>query len=357
MADHRAPSNPTPIPAERLTAGGPIGVDALDWALRIGAGLLVISALWFVIVVIRPLPGGEGKDAPAIPALASVTTHASSIEKRQQRLAALNDGGNMFASDRANWPVEIARATDTDPDPQQNGRNDPASAITIATTHEDLGSIEITTDAPSAIQKRLDLLKLRGVYAAAGDPIAMIGQRSNSRSEQYRVGDTFADGEWRVVAIDQVRDRVILNRSGLNYELTLYNTGTQASAGAEPRTAIHATNADGEVEIGFASLDDVATELREAGLPRDQINELIALSLEQDETDEPDQADDPDADADNEKAAIPPAMPPGMVQLFKAMAEGSRDVVSPTPVKTSDEPNEDESTPEQSEDDKQDDKK
>ncbi|MCB9838797.1 MAG: hypothetical protein H6813_05620 [Phycisphaeraceae bacterium] len=304
----------------------------MDWALRAAMALLGVSALWLLVVLLRPLSHGRSPEPATIPTIAEIANHPASIDERQARLAALNRGGNLFATDRRNWPV-IATTTQAGgeapaPDQPRQAQQQP---VAIAAGDRALGDLEITRDVSTAIQKRLDLLRLRGVYRINGQAAAMIGQRTNSDSETYRVGDTFADGEWRLEAIDAESDRVILSRSGQNFELTLYDTGTMRSGAAAPLPSISATNAPGDVTIDFTSLDKVATELRDAGLPRDEINELIALSREP----AADNAGSPDpavtADDGRPKPAIPPAMPPGMVQLFKAMAEGSRDVVAPTP--------------------------
>jgi hypothetical protein len=319
-----------PIDSERCTPGGLAGVDAMDWALRAGLAMLAIAIIWSVIVVFKPLPSGQAQQPPQIPTLAAMPEHAAPIDVREARLAELNAGGNFFASDRNNWPVHVARKREADPEATP-GRSQPQGPTVVTANNQDIDSIELADNAPSAIKKRLDQLKLRGVYVANGEPSAMIGKKTNASSESYRVGDTFDDGEWRLVAIDEVSDRVILNRSGLNFELKLYDTGTNAYANASPRTSISATNATGEVEIGFTSLDKVATQLREAGVPRDQINDLISLAQADPDEEEPAVDASVEATEDAKPRAIPPAMPPGMVQLFRAMAEGSREVVTPAP--------------------------
>jgi len=328
---------PTPIAPERCTPAGLAGADAMDWLRRAGLALLAVSAIWFLFVVFRPMPVGQASRAPEIPGIRTIGSAAASIEQRQDRLAALNHGGNIFASDRRNWPVEskIAAAVE-DAAETNNGRSVTSTPTTVPAGAADIDSIKLAADAPTAIKKRLEQLRLRGVYVANGQRAAMIGQKANQRSESYRVGDSFGDGEWRLVAIDETRDRVILSRSGLNFELALYDTGTEPDA--EPRASINATNTPGEVEVGFTSLDRVATELRDAGLPREQINELITLAQRQpDEANTKDTGADADPGSDSDEGhdkpvTVPPAMPPGMIQLFKAMAEGSRDVVTPPPV-------------------------
>jgi len=314
------------IATERLTPGGLAGPDAMDWALRGALVLLAGAAVWFVVAIVRPMPTGGEPTTPPIPALTAIPEHAASIDDRQRRLSSLNAGGNIFAGDRRNWPIEIA----ADDGPGETielttvrGNPDAMTPIEVGST--DIDQIELAVNVSAAIRKRLEQLKLRGVFAIGDRKTAMIGQKTNTASEAYREGDTFDDGEWRVVAIDVERDRVILSRSGQNFELKLYDTGAVAAA---PRASINATNTPGEVEIGFTSLDKVAGELRDAGMPREQINELIALAQEQPGEDAApaEEAADPEA----KKVAIPPAMPPGMVQLFKAMAEGSRDVIAPT---------------------------
>ncbi len=327
MADR---NNTQPIATERLTAGGQTGPDAMDWALRAGLGLLVLSAVWFVVVLIKPLPAGHGQAPPSIPALVAIPSHAAPIEVRQQRLAALDEGGNIFAADRMNWPIEIVRSDEPSPTLElTSGRGAQSAAIPVATGGQGIDSIELAENVSVAIRKRLEQLKLRGVFAIGDQKSAMIGQKSNFASEIYREGDTFDDGEWRVVAIDVEQDRVILNRSGQNFELKLYDVGMTALV--KPRATISATNANGDVVIDFSTLDKVEAELRESGLPRDQINDLIALSQGDQITDATPEAAEAEPDAETKKVAIPPAMPPHMVQLFKAMAEGSRDVVTPAP--------------------------
>ena len=325
-------SNATPIDPDRCTPGGLTGADAMDWALRAGLALLGLSALWLVLAVVRPLPGGAAQPPPPIPSIAAIHHATAPISQRQSRLASLDSGGNIFASDRRNWPVHIASAPAPGDEPgPPGGRKAPQTPSMSAASAGDIDSIELTDNASAAVKKRLDQLKLRGVYVANGVAAAMIGQKTNPGSESYRVGDTLDDGEWSLIAIDDLRDRVILSRSGQNFELNLYDTPSFARANPGPRSAINATNAPGDVEIDFTSLDKVASELREAGLPRDQINELITLAQEQTAADADTERKAGDAPADPTPAALVPAMPPGMVQLFKAMAEGSREVVLPPP--------------------------
>jgi hypothetical protein len=329
--------NPTPIARDRCTPGGLAGTDAMDWALRAALALLGVSAIWFVFVAVRPLAAGEAQTPPVIPAIAAIHHTAAPINERQSRLASLNSGGNIFASDRLQWPIHQASATPTPDDPDATaGRGTTRAPENGITSAGDIDRIELTDNASAAVRKRLDQLKLRGVYVIGGKAAAMIGQKTNPGSEVYRVGDTLDDGEWRLVAIDDARDRVILSRSGQSFALNLYETdaATGVATGATsgdtpgPRPAINAAPAIGEVEIGFTSLDKVAAELREAGLPRDQINELLTLALERPGTEASTVVSKPDAEK-AKPVAIPPAMPPGMVQLFKAMAEGSREVVPP----------------------------
>jgi len=251
----------------------------MDWALRGALVLLAGAAVWFVVAIVRPMPTGGEPTTPPIPALTAIPEHAASIDDRQRRLSSLNAGGNIFAGDRRNWPIEIA----ADDGPGETielttvrGNPDAMTPIEVGST--DIDQIELAVNVSAAIRKRLEQLKLRGVFAIGDRKTAMIGQKTNTASEAYREGDTFDDGEWRVVAIDVERDRVILSRSGQNFELKLYDTGAVAAA---PRASINATNTPGEVEIGFTSLDKVAGELRDAGMPREQINELIALAQEQ----------------------------------------------------------------------------
>lgn len=333
MAEHSNP--PTPIASDRCTPGGVAGADAMDWSLRAALALLGVSAIWFVFVAVRPLPTGEAQATPTIPAIAAIRNAPAPIDERQSRLASLNSGGNIFATDRRNWPVHLVNAPATADDPgASTGRGTTQAPATGITSAGDIDSIELTDNASAAVKKRLDQLKLRGVFVIGGKAAVMIGQKTNPGSEVYRVGDTLDDGEWRLVAIDDDRDRVILSRSGQNFALNLYDTGTATGDTASPRSAINATPATGEVEIDFTSLDKVAAELREAGLPGDQINELLTLAMDQPGAEASPVEPKPNADPNADKAkpvAIPPAMPPGMVQLFKAMAEGSREAVSPPP--------------------------
>ena len=147
MAEHR--NTAEPIATERLTPGGQAGPGAMDWALRASLGLLALSAVWFVVVLVKPMPSGQGQAPPSIPALATIPSHTAPIEERQRRLAALDEGGNIFAADRMNWPVEIVRSDEPAPTLElTSGRGAAGSAIPVTAT---VSRAPLIVAAPSAM--------------------------------------------------------------------------------------------------------------------------------------------------------------------------------------------------------------
>ena len=87
----------TPLSPDRCAPGGVSGPDAMDWALRAAMALLGVSALWLLVVLLRPLSHGRSPEPATIPTIAEIANHPASIDERQARLAALTEAEAVVA--------------------------------------------------------------------------------------------------------------------------------------------------------------------------------------------------------------------------------------------------------------------
>lgn len=336
------------LPRARLAPAGATGFDAARW-VRWAAGIaLALSAAWWLWSWRRPLPEPQ-VDKPDPPPSGQVAglPETPSIQQRDRLLASLTERGNLFAPDRQLWEHErIAEAeegnAESSEDATQKDGDDQASAdeqdddVATAAPRRgeqiDIDRLDITSkeDMTVAVRKKVEDLRLRGVYRSEQGPAALISDRKakhRSRSRIYRPGETFDEGEWRVLAIDTEGDRVILRQADVNVELRMHEPidgATIVSSEAE------ASDDQPAPIVQTASPEQVRRELTQAGVDEKEIDALLRLA--RGESDEPQVAQSPD-EKDSEKTrgddraalsdaeSIPDA-PEGFSELLKMMASG-----------------------------------
>jgi len=306
--------------------------------------MLLGAAMW-AWALWRPLPPPETEPVASPPRLDARTPRDATLDERERVLASLNRSGNVFAPDRQPWEEEASTVADAQSKAEENGgaESGPGSdsdamedAVASAPAPEpgeaiDIAQIEIEEDPPPNLRKELENLLLRGVYATDRGAAALIGHRRSSNkldSPAYRVGDLVGEGEaaWRVLAIDPVDGRVIVQREGVNLQLRLY----PPVAGA-PRAARRGRSAVQQpVFVQRSSPEVVRRRLAEEGLSEEAIDELLARAAAapgetpSGETAPP--AGPENAGGSQTAEALTeglPEAPPGFAELLKMMASGS----------------------------------
>jgi len=328
MSDHAAASRRR-LPRARLA---PVGGRGLAGVVAWGAGCaLVAGAGWLAWTALRPLdldaPAGADISAPAVPP----PLPARTLEARQRELDALAAAANLFAPNRAVWPA-FANETEDDPDDaeMQIASADVAGEpdAGAASPGDPVASIPVEPEPPPAVAQRLKALTLMGIYGADDRLTAVIRDSTFSKVEgqtrHHRAGDIVGKEQWELLGVDADRDRVILRRAGVNVELRMY-----------PETLATAAAADDAPPVSAAPTpEDVRRDLEAAGVPADDIEELLRLAQSDDplEGDPPVQADASDgANADRSSSPGSPAMPAELSALLRSMArpttpEGERGI-------------------------------
>ena len=309
-----------------LTRAG--GADA---ALRVatvaGALALLGATVWVSVAALRPLPEPDIAEPPAPAAIAAPAYSPATVETRDRLLGSLADAGNIFAPDRMPWPAPTNNIASSDaPDaasetssPTSATRPESVSAMTGAvSTAPAYDSIPVTAAPPTAIERDLKKLRLRGVYRDGSARVALItgaGATPNTnRAYPRRVGETFGEESWTVVAIDDTQPRVILSRAGVNVELAMRDLG-DAIAGGSSRPAA-AQPAPPAVVVHTRTIEQARADLLAAGLDPALVEDTLALS-----------ADAAISDA-AEPARVPfidtiPRASEEMMELLKMMSAGS----------------------------------
>jgi len=289
-------------------------------AVALGAGGVALLGAW-----LWPLP------EPAAPGVATPGSAPASlpgeesIEARRDRLAALSSAGNVFAPDRAAWPsvdTEDEAVAQAEDEPDASG-DDQASSASVADASGGAPAlpedIPLTARPTAAASKSLDALALRGVLAVGDRRIAMIqGGEPGDRKKTYvyREGDEFYGETWRVLRVDASRDRVILEHlsHGDVLALEMYDASATAVASAAEDGAPKGP------EVASRTSLQARDDLREGGVPDEDVDELFELvrAMERGETPE---VEDDAAAAEDEPSADDrtKGLPPAMAQLLRSM--------------------------------------
>lgn len=266
------------------------GADGANWAARAGAAALAIGLLGWGFALVRPLPDVDAEAPPTAFAPPAGIPEPAPMDIRERRLAALTDT-NLFAPDRAFWEIDAPQVVATDEPAEEAAEAEAAKPATqpsqAASANLEAGAdaidpfrnIELTDPKtlPSKSQAKVKEVQLRAVYSLDGRPRALISLASdpaNPSGGSYGVGDT-VDEEWSVLAIDALTDRVVLSREGQNFVFRLYDELPQiaASPSARPKRGVPVIERRTPAEVRRALLD--------SGLPASEVDELMALALEE----------------------------------------------------------------------------
>jgi len=303
-------------------------------ALSLVAALRAGWALW------GPLPGAStmaeqslaADEAQPTIAAAPVASSAplwidrpAAVAARRQLLAALAEGGNVFAPDRKPWPLPRTEPEEApavtlgaEPPPPPPVR-DEGGRLAL----EAIPLTPISNKLPPALYNQARSMKLEVLFGqqrpSRDQPDLGAVVRVGGAAQLVREGGelTVEDGAWRVLAIDPGKSRLILSRDGYNVELALPRpTAVEtAVAAAQPLGA----RAPVVVE---RSLEQARSELRAAGLAEWEIEAALRLAQRLDA-----QAKQPAAGAKGQVAATPGSAPkvtapPALAELLKLMATG-----------------------------------
>lgn len=320
----------------RLARAGAAGASAPEWALRIGAAALVTGVAVASWSLLRPLPSPSIDPPSNVVDIPRDLIERAPLAERERLLAQIADAGNIFAPDREPWTRAVAQspddATADDDAPEEQESETAASAalspaqLAAAATQTGRASeipfeaIPVTEAPPAGIQKDLRDLRLRGVYRTSSGPVALIGNiRDENRNgaKPRRIGETFAEEEWTVLAIDDAGKRVILSRAGVNVQLAMYTLSAEAARVSTPTPAVAVPVTKPSVVVMTRTPDQLRRELAEAGVSPAEIEELLALAAKE----QPPAVAEAPADAPG-TGAIPDA-PEGLAELIKMMSTNS----------------------------------
>jgi len=296
------------LPAARLAPAGRAGADAYAWAGRIAAVAAALALVWFIFAMVRPLPQPGAAEAVRVPRAPAAPDHSRSIDARERRLEALASA-NYFSHEREFWtpdaPAQVAEAELLERAAQEQA----AEAERLAASRRVIDpnkpvafdSIPVADRAsvPVSLLQRVQEVQLRGVYRGESDAVAMIDlmteREPRNRMRRLRVGQRFDDDNWRLIAIDDATDRVILSRAGHNFMISLYDSPFGRGESL--------ARSDAEVEQGQGdgakSEEEVRAELADAGLETSEIDSLLAMALGDDAL----KAEGDDAEPENALAA------------------------------------------------------
>lgn len=315
----------------RLRPAGRNTNRAVLWATRLSCAALVGAGAWMLLSLLRPLPTASAPPPLSPPTIPTPQTASMDLAAREALLSRLHNQGNIFAPDRQPWPLkdsatasspgEIATAHPVASASAPSAK--PAPKSTAPPRYED---IEIVEKPPVGIEKDLKDLRLRGVYRTEAGAVALIGtirQKNAFQTFPRRIGDSFDDGNWTVVAIDEVGMRVILSRIGVNVELKMFGPleGSAAVVKAKP-AVIPGRMPNPSVVVYTKTPEQLRAELMEAGFLQEEIAELVRLMEEA-------EPDAPAAVAQSKSAparGIPldstPPIQPELAELLRMMSSG-----------------------------------
>lgn len=265
------------IPWRRLRPPGVRSADGLTWATRAGVALTTIAAVWLVMVLVRPLPAGEAAQPDSPPSLPSVEARSASLDQRRALLAVLTSE-NLFDDERTHWAAAApaAAASESAPSPSSvkaHGATAPTARASV----------------PEEVKLALTGLALRGVYRPpdGSEAVALISRVHAGPnplvSDPFREGDEFEDkqhpqSKWVVRSIDASAGVVLLERGGAVVALEMFPSGGvgRESAGASAAVAEPPTGT--RPVIVESSREEVAAELKAAGLGEDEVARLLDLA-------------------------------------------------------------------------------
>ena len=287
--------------------------------LALAAGLLVLALVW-------PMPSppvGESVTPPSVP---RISERRTPVADRERILAALTTE-NIFAKDGRFWLAEVPPTTDGAPG------TDPGGVGQAGAPTAPVAVLSSTDPLPMDIKPAVDNLRLVGIYTGTeGAPIAMFALASNLSAPtiQCTAGETFTDEKnpqapWRVVEIDAVHDRVVLERIGKHVSLALYANEPIPVVEVPPPPAAQIppdTSRPG-VEVVRATEADILRDLRAAGIDEKDIAALTELIRKDPEAFARAQGATPGAPAQDQ--------PSGLGEVLKLMQQASEKKDAPPP--------------------------
>ena len=323
------------IPAVHLKPPGQTGAGTATLAMRSAIGLLAIAVVWHLFVALRPLPNGASEATRTPPPAADFAWPTPALESRQAALDSML-GVNHYADNHQLWSTPVVTDTDAPPEDGESVRK-PTTKLSIESNPGDL-RIDDVESLPEDIKQARESLKLRGIRTgASGDlfaQISLVHSKDPIASSGYRVGDTFTDpkhasAEWRLIGIDPIRDRAILERTGKNIALELYPYNPFATSAAVDTIA--ATLDPNQISHGIdgRTRQEVVAELLQADLSPDEIRALLDM-IEAETLPEliPDPIPDPEVVAEKMRKArmTAPAPSSDMELLIRLMTSGQNPV-------------------------------
>lgn len=336
------------LPGGRLAIAGAQGADAITWISRVSVAALAVAVLWWVWVIVRPLPAADAEQVAALPVIPTLSAPTADDARRAELVESLGRE-NLYSADRRPWvrlpmasaPGESTSSATADAKPAAGSEAaGPGAAIA-----GDPGSIAFTPTErlPEDVRKALSTLELKAVRAeSTGAGVAMISfvhSPTRQLSTAYRKGDEFKDeanpgASWRVEAVDLKRRRVLLRRAGVVAALPLYKglgEGPAVGVSGDDESALTIAG----IKVEGRTRDEVIIDLRAQGLSETDIQAVIDELDRQlaDSGDSPvkvlgDLVATPEEDAaDGEARRTPPA---GMEAVLQMMATQSKETTEKT---------------------------
>lgn len=269
-----------PIPRRILSRGGPGQRDGVLIAQLVAGVAIAGSIAWLAWSLLRPLPQPSPAPLRPLAELPSLKQPTPNLESRRTTVAALSTE-NIFAHTRRLWgdqPIADIAAT-TEPTPKPDAPESPAKQREKPQRGKEL---------PDDIRKSLEGLALKQIYTQRnGELIARISLVKSPDPENtipLRLNEEFKDapnapGSWKLVSIDRVTNRVILERSGHRVSLSVFSAEPLDEADTKPQAAASTESPPPATvpDVLTRSRDEIITELHAANVADADIAALVEL--------------------------------------------------------------------------------
>ncbi len=319
MSDRIAPTSgpgAPPMRRWRLSRPGRPVTGPGAWLGLAPWAILAISIVFLLAAALWPLPLPPAPESVQLPSIPRATALRTPIAERERTLASLTVR-NVFASKGEFW-LAAPKPDELTPEGAVAGTDPgapPSAPVPVLTKADPI---------PQDIKPAFENLKLVGVrFDRAGEPVAMIARVSDlttmfqrSTGEEF-VDDAHPQAPWRVIEIDAVYDRVILERAGKRVSLALYTNEPVPVVVVPPPVVVHPPpGAPGAQRVVVRATEaDIIRDLRAAGIDEKEIAALTELLRK-----------DPEAfaRAQAETSAVPGSdKATGIGEVFKLMQDAA----------------------------------
>lgn len=319
------------LPRWRTTRPGRPASGVGVWAAWVPMAALVGAVALVAGAALWPLATPESQESIEPAPVPRVKTSRIGVGDREAALATLTTK-NPFSIDGKFWiaaPVGVADVEDAS-DHGAPSTTGGGGANEVRPTGSGPPILARAEEMPADIRPAFENLKLIGVRTdAAGESVAMIVTVQNlmlvreQRAGSELLDEKFPQAKWVVESIDELRDRVVLERAGKRVSLALYPAEPVPVVVVAPEAEAGTTEQATRVQVVGATRAQIVDDLRDAGVDDQEIARLMRL-LEA----------DPAAFAAAQEASAPPKAeetPPAGLDAVMRLMQGVEKKKDATP--------------------------